>query len=254
MNVAQGRINVKISLRINRAAIGLLLALACPLSHADEPAPAADPSFKLTAGRHTFSSGADATDINLRNSSGAGNLWLGYYESRQRSESQWRGGWDRTFDMQGIRLSPSLQTASQGFAAFSAQVETGDSWFVGAGLGRTNLRPYWNLNFDPNDSWTASIGRRAATGEVFYLQQVRDNRQNPDQRHLHAYYRTPLPNGDRLTLDLLYKTGMVDETRIHEWGASVAYDWPRFFVHITYDPKVNFTADNMWRASLGTRF
>jgi hypothetical protein len=74
--------------------------------------------------------------------------------------------------VQGTRLSPSLQTASQGFTAFSAQVETSDSWFVGAGLGRTNLLPYWNLNFDPNDSWTASIGRRVVTGEVFYLQQA----------------------------------------------------------------------------------
>ncbi len=25
-------------------------------------------------------------------------------------------------------------------------------WFAAAGLGRTNLRPYVNLNFDPNDS------------------------------------------------------------------------------------------------------
>lgn len=232
---------------------GILFTLISQSSLASEPTPAA-PAFKLTAGHYAFSSGAIGTDINLRNNSTAGNLWLGYYESKDRGEYQWRGGWDRTFDVKGVRLSPSLQAAAQRFAAFSAQVEAGDIWFVGAGLGRTNLRPYWNLNFDPNDSWTASVGRRTTTGEVFYLQQVRDNRQNPDQRHLHAYYRTQLPNRDRLTFDLLYKTGMVDENSIHKWGASVTYDWARFFIHIAYDPKVNFTADNMWRASLGTFF
>ena len=141
-----------------------------------------------------------------------------------------------------------------GFSSLSAQLETGESWFAGTGIGRTNLRPYANLNFDPNDSWMISVGKRDASGEVFYLQQVRDNRLNPDQQHIHAYYRKPLGEGQRITVDLLHKTGLVGDTLIHKWGVAVIYDWPRFFVSVAYDPKVNFSADNMLRTSAGFRF
>ncbi|MCX7194273.1 MAG: hypothetical protein NTY60_11765 [Proteobacteria bacterium] len=229
----------------------LAFLLAPSISFALE---SAEPSYKLTMGRYVYSGGVGSNDINLRNSSDAGNLWVGYYESAQRAEAQLRGGWDHTFELAKVRVSPSLQAASMGFSSLSVQAETGESWFVGAGLGRTNLRPYSNLNFDPNDSWTASFGKRAASGEVFYLQQVRDNRLNPDQRHIHAYYRMPLDNGDRITLDLLYKTGLVNDALIHKWGLSVAYDWPKFFISAAYDPKVNFSTDNMLRTSIGVRF
>lgn len=141
-----------------------------------------------------------------------------------------------------------------GFASISAQLETGDDWFVGAGLGRTNLRPYTNLNFDPNDSWTVSAGRRMNTGETFYLLQVRDNRLNPDQQHIHADYRKPLSDGDRVTVDVLYKNGLVGNATIHKWGVTLVYDWPRYFISLAYDPKVNFSADNMFRTLLGMRF
>jgi hypothetical protein len=215
---------------------------------------AEEPSMKLTAGHYVYSGGVGSNDINLRNTSSLGNIWAGYYESRARAEAQLRGGWDHTYSLNVLRLSPSVQAASMGFASFSAQAEVGDSWFVGTGLGRTNLRPYSNLNFDPNDSWMMSAGKRSAEGEVYYLQQIRDNRLNPDQRHLHAYYRTPLNNGDRITVDLLYKTGLVANTQIHKWGLSASYAWTQFFVTLAYDPKVNFTTDNMFRTSAGFRF
>ncbi|TCV89686.1 hypothetical protein [Sulfurirhabdus autotrophica] len=210
--------------------------------------------YKFTVGSYKFSSGANAIDVNLRQTSMLGNIWIGYYESKDRDEHQGRAGWDQTFDFEKVRFSPSLQIASQGFAAFSAQVETGQSWFVGAGIGRTNLRPYWNLNFDPNDSYTLSSGVRYENGESLSLMWVRDNRQNPDQRHLHMLYRTPRPDGERLTFDVLYKKGIVDDVLLDRWGLSVAYDWPKFFVRVAYDPIVNFTSDNMWRVAIGSRF
>ena len=214
----------------------------------------AEPGFKLTAGRYVYSGGIVGYDINLRSGSEAGNLWAGYYESAPRAESQLRAGWDRGFELGGVRIAPSVQIASMGFYSFSAQAETGEDWFVGAGIGRTNLRPYTNLNFDPNDSWSVSAGRRMQGGEVFYLQQVRDNRLSPDQQHIHAYYRKPLGSGERVTADLLYKNGLVGDRAIHKWGMTLIYDWPRFFAGHAYDPNVNFTADNMLRASLGFRF
>lgn len=230
-------------------ALVISLSLTTVVSHA-----APEPDFKLTMGHYAYSGGVGANDINLRSSAAAGNLWAGFYESKPRAESQWRAGWDRMFDLNEIRISPSIQAASMGFASFSAQAETGDDWFVGAGFGRTNLRPYTNLNFDPNDSWMVSAGRRMGSGETYYLQQVRDNRLNPDQRHIHAYYRKPLSEGERITVDVLYKNGLVGDAAIHKWGMTLIYDWPRFFVSLAYDPKVNFTVDNMFRTALGLRF
>ena len=245
-----------------RAARFLLLlgTLSCAYAaFADaQPAPLAETTptttpYKLTTGFYRFSGGANGVDVNLRHSSDYGNLWVGYYQSNEQHEYQWRTGWDRSFG-ETVRISPSLQVASHGFVGGSLQVETGERWFVGAGLGRTNLKPYWNLNFDPNDSYTLSGGYRGEDGQTFALQYVRDNRQNPDQRHLHFYWRQPLADRQRLTVDLLYKEGKVDDAMIHRWGASLTYDWPRYFVRLAYDPKANFGPDNLWRLSVGTRF
>lgn len=209
--------------------------------------------LKLTASSYQFSGNAHAEDINLRQSSNYGNVWFGYFHSGNLDVHQWRLGWDRSFG-EWIRVSPSIQIASQDFAGGSLQFETGDPWFVGAGIGRTNLKPYWNLNFDPNDSYNLSVGYRVEGGQTFALLYVRDNRQNPDQRHLHFFWRQPMPDTQRLTLDLLYKEGLVDGTMIHRWGASVTYDWPKLLFRIAYDPHANFGPDNLWRFSIGTRF
>src|SRR5205814_1224421 len=77
---------------------------------------------------------------------------------------------------------------------------------------------------------------------------------DPDQRHIHAVYRKSLPGNHRITIDVLHKIGLVDDVLIRRTGASVTYDWPRFFVRLAFDPKVNFTPENMWRVSVGTRF
>lgn len=240
--------------------IGSLLALfAASLAFADTPpAPlvetaSAETPFKLTTGYYNFSGGTTGVDVNLRHNSELGNVWFGYYDSTGQHDHQWRTGWDRSFG-DGVRIQPSLQVAAQGFVGGSLQVETGERWFVGAGLGRTNLKPYWNLNFDPNDSYSLSTGYRSTDGQTLALLYVRDNRQNPDQRHLHFYWRQPFAERQHVTFDVLYKQGLVDDAMIRRWGASVGYDWPRFFVKLAYDPKANFGPDNLWRLSLGTRF
>ena len=211
------------------------------------------PANKLTLGIYHFSESGSASDINVRNSGDYGDIWLGYYQSSKRDEHQGRIGWDSTFDAGAVRITPSAQFASAGYFNWSVGLETGERWFIGAGFGRTNLKPNWNLNFDPNDSWTVSGGWRGE-GESFSLLWVRDDRENPDQRHLHAVYRKSLPDGQRITLDVLHKRGLVDGESIRKTGASLTYDWPRFFVRAAYDPKVNFTSEDMWRMSVGTRF
>ena len=227
------------------------------------PAGAADgaadpaPAWKLTVGRYHGALSGHATDLNLRRSTGAGDLWLGVYDAPDAGERQWRLGGDTSIDLGAIRLQPAGQVASHRYVAASLGVETGTTWFAGAGFGRTNLRPNINLNFDPNDSWSLAAGWRGDgpdEGRSVQLQWVRDNRQNPDQRHLHLVGRTPVGNGQRLTLDLLHKQGLVDGREIRAWGASFTWDRPAFFVRLARDPYVNFTSETLWRVSAGTRF
>jgi hypothetical protein len=243
---------------IHRRALALPLAVAFTAfaAHAqDAPAPA----FKLTVGEYLLSGGGQPSDrgldVNLRHTSGLGNLWVGWYGERESGFRQWRTGWDHTIDLGPVRVQPSVQLASGGFRGGSLYAEAGEAWVAGAGLGRTNLRPYANLNFDPNDAITLATGRRWGDADALMLLLVADNRQHPDQRHLHLNWRASRPGHERLTLDLLAKRGTLDSgEHIARVGVSATYDWPRWFVRAAWDPKVNFTAQDMLRLSAGTRF
>lgn len=216
-------------------------------------------SYKLTTGYYSATGGGlphdQALDMNVRRSSAAGNLWMAWYRSPVESLSQPRVGWDHAYEWrERWRVQPSLQWATGGFVGGSVYAETGQHWVGGAGLGRTNLRPYVNLNFDPNDAWTLAAGYRWNSQQSLMLQVVRDNRNNPDQQNTHWVYRLPRPDGERVVIDLLSKRGTVDNQFIRKQGWSVGYDWPRYFARVAYDPYVNFTPQHMWRLSVGTHF
>ena len=257
--------NASTSFQIQRgflAGVATLLAtVILPVAAwaADEGAMAAPPvAFKFTSGLYQLSGGGvpggPGLDLNLRATGGFGNAWIGLYRSPVQAVTQSRAGWDHTFKLGPVRFMPSLQIASGGFVGGSAALETGDTWFAGVGIGRTNLRNYVNLNFDPNDALMLSGGYRWADNDAVTLQVVRDNRLNPDQQHVHLVYRTPVAGTDRLTLDLLAKQGLVAGVPIRRMGLSVGYDWPRYFVRVAWDPLVNFTTQDMLRLSVGTRF
>jgi hypothetical protein len=250
---------------LGRAALAAAM-IACPgaagaagqaadaQAEAEHAARAEEHPFKLTAGAYRVSGGALGFDVNLRHSSWLGNLWAGYYDSRDTDERQGRVGWDRVFVLGPVRALPSVQWASGGFLGGAIAAEVGWPWFVGAGYGRTNERPYVNLNFDPNDAWLFSAGHRGEDGAAVLLQWIVGERINQDQQVVHAIVRRPLAGGNRLTLDVSYKHGPVDDETIGKVGAAIGYDWPRAFVRIAWDPKVNFTPDDMWRMQVGVRF
>ena len=108
---------------------------------ADASAPIA---YKFTSGLYNFTGGDVPTgqglDLNLRASGGYGNLWVGWFRSPLLEVHQTRAGWDHTYSIGPVRWMPSLQIASGGFVGGSLGFEIGDTWFAGAGLGRTNLR------------------------------------------------------------------------------------------------------------------
>lgn len=192
--------------------------------------------------------------MNVRYTKEDANLWIGWFRSPVLGFSQWRAGWDDRIALGAVTFVPSLQAASGGFLGGSAALETGKTWFAGAGLGRTNLKTYANLNFDPNDSWFVYGGHRWDQANALQFQLIRDNRENPDQQHVHLIWRRLVAGGDRLTVDLLFKQGTVEDRYVRRTGLAVGYDWARWFVRVAWDPLVNFTPQDMVRIQFGSRF
>ena len=121
-----------------------------------------------------------------------------------------------------------------------------------AGFGRTDARPYFNLNFDPNDALTFGAGHQSADGLSYVLFVVADDRFHTGQRDWHFNIR--IPAGDsHATLDLLRKSGLSDAGPITAWGFSANWDWPAWFLRVAYDPYQNFSAQNAWRFAGGVR-
>ena len=219
-------------------------------------APAHERAFKLSLGRYGGLDGGPGADVNLRYQGPPGTAWVGFYRDPGAGQ-QVRAGWESAFTpVTGLALSvqPSLQIASGGFAGGSVTAEYGEPWFVLAGFGRTNLKPYFNLNFDPNDAWTVALGHRNEQGRTLYAMLIADNRTGTGQRHLHLTARLPMADRQRLSIDLLHKTGLGDSGPVRAWGTSLTWDWPGWFVRLAYDPKQNFSAFDVVRLSTGTRF
>jgi hypothetical protein len=251
MKIATGRFVAVLAAAIAGMVAGATSARAAP--DGSDAAP-----FKLTMGTYQFSGGGLESgwglDVNLRYTQDDANIWLGWFRSPVLGFSQWRGGWDDRIAVGPVTFVPSFQAASGGFFGGSAALETGKTWFAGAGLGRTNLKTYANLNFDPNDAWFVYAGHRWDAGNSIQLQLIRDNRENPDQQHVHVVWRRLLAGGDRLTVDLLFKQGTVESRYVRRTGLSVGYDWARWFVRLAWDPLVNFNPQDMVRIQFGSRF
>ena len=226
-----------------------LLMISCLPAWADETVP----PFKFTAGYYDYGS-THGTDGNLRWQNEDTHAWVGYYTDPSFG-SQWRTGADTSLSLADwASLQPSLQLATQGFAGGSVNLQLGGTWYGVVGLGRTNLHPYFNLNFDPNDAITLGAGWHPDGGPTISMTLIADDRTHTGQKHLHLYGRWPLADGRRLTLDILRKQGIGDEGYLRAWGWSVGYDWPRYFVRITRDDKQNFSAIDATRLQVGTRF
>jgi hypothetical protein len=209
-------------------------------------------AWKLTAGDYRYAD-YSGTDLNLRWRHADTNAWIGWYHD-QAFGTQSRVGMDTSIDLgKLIQLQPSLQLATQGFLGGSLNLQVGDAWFAMAGIGRTNLKPYFNLNFDPNDALTFAVGHRGDDGSAYTLFVVADDRLHTQQRDWHLNARIPIA-GVRATFDLLRKSGIGDSGPVKGWGFSVTGDWPAWFLRLARDPKQSFSAQDAWRFAAGIRF
>jgi hypothetical protein len=218
----------------------------------DPPAPPEDPPWKLTVGYYQYQD-YGAGDLNLRWRADDTDAWAGVYHDPDFG-TQARLGADTSIALaKYIQLQPSLQLATGGFVGGSINLQVGKEWFGLAGIGRTDLKTYYNLNFDPNDALTFGAGHQAEDGTTYTLFVVADDRLHTGQRDWHLTARLPFTAG-RATLDLLHKNGESDVGYVSAWGFSGTWDWPKWFVRLAYDPYQNFSAQNAWRLATGVRF
>lgn len=240
--------------------LGLALAgLACPLQAQTTQAPpsagnvAEKIAYKLTPTYLSSSDRNDALDLNLRGSFGAHTAWVGQYQD-QAGFTQARTGYEHRHDQGWLRTVLSIQLASGGFAGGSATAELGGETYAIVGWGRTNLRNYYNLNFDPNDAITLGLGTHLLPHIDLSLFQIRDDRLETQQRVTHAVLRYKANENKRWTVDLSHKSGLVDDTPIEGTGLTVTYDFGNYFVRLARDPYANFSNQTQIRFALGLRF
>lgn len=212
--------------------------------------------FKLSLGHYRYDAAAAGTDLNLRYRTELATGWVGVYRDADFGQ-QWRVGLEQSYaPMAGVPLSLqwSAQIASRGFAGASITVEYGAPWFALVGLGRTNTKPYFNLNFDPNDAVSLGLGWRGPSGLTAYLLAVRDNRISPGQQNLHAVLRLPIGDQQRLSFDLQRKSGLGEDRQGTDWALTLTWDWRDWSIRLADDRKQNFSDVNALRLSVAYRF
>ncbi len=188
-----------VSCRINAVIAAGFIGCAAPVWAIDGRADAVQGSephagppevvaYKFTPTYYSTTNVTPAYDLNLRGSRSVHTAWIGFYQ-RSNEFQQLRLGYENTVELPFGRLVPSLQYATRGFFGGSVTAEIGERYFGLAGFGRTNLRDYYNLNFDPNDMVLFGAGTRALTNTTLTVFQIRDDRLGTGQRVTHAVAR-----------------------------------------------------------------
>lgn len=238
--------NVKtfISLGLGLAALG-----ACAQDSSDAW------TFKFTPSVYSGRQQTLATDMNMRGHYGQHTLWLGQY-TRPGEFQQTRSGYEFNARFGGVQLTPSLQTASRGFWGGSLNATFGDTVYGLLGVGRTNLKDYYNLNFDPNDAVTLGGGGHLNDKHQVSLFKIKDDRLHTGQEVTHLVWRYSPDADHRWSVDTARKQGRPSQglAPVQGHALALAYDHKAVFFKLAKDQKVNFSEVDQWRAAVGWRF
>lgn len=211
-------------------------------------------NFKLTPSYYSASDGNDAVDINLRANTGPHTTWLGFYKD-SKDFQQARTGYEYAPDFAFIHPVFSAQLATRGFIGGSISAQIGNDTYGILGIGRTNLRDYYNLNFDPNDAITFGFGTKVFIHHEFSIFQVFDDRLGTKQRNTHFVWRYKPDDTQRLTVDTSFKSGLdSDNEFVSGYGLSIDYGYKQYFARIARDQYANFNAPTLTKFTLGMRF
>lgn len=211
--------------------------------------------FKLTPSVYATTGQTTATDVNLRANWQDHAVWLGQYQQNGYGQ-QTRAGYEYTASTDWGQVVPSVQAATGGFAGGSVNLQIGQQLYGIVGLGRTNVRNYYNLNFDPNDAITLGAGGWWTPQHQWSLFRVQDDRLQTGQKITHLVWRYHPTSSERLSIDLARKQGRADpdSSLVRGHSLTVGWDWQDYFVRAAIDQKVNFTTDDQKRLSVGYRF
>lgn len=230
----------------------LLLCCAAGAAHGDNDNDKL--AIKLTPSWYQSSEGNNAWDFNLRANTGPHAAWIGYYTEHSGAR-QTRTGYEYTENFRNGHIVWSAQAASGGFLGGSATLQVGDPFYLIAGFGRTNLRNYYNLNFDPNDAITLGAGTGIIPHTDLSLYQIRDDRLGTGQRVTHLYAHVNLTDDDRISVDGTYKRGLTDDgSYVHGHGLTLTYNHRHYFFRIAHDPYANFGSATQNRFSFGVTY
>jgi hypothetical protein len=213
----------------------------------------------VTLGLYHQSVDPSGLDLNLRASDDDDTAWVGLYRD-DTGERQLRAGWERQGRVGPVRLPGSLQLATGGFVGGSV---TAEAWLdptervaLLVGLGRTTMRPYVNLNFDPNDSTLIGLRWRLDAATDATLFQVCDDRLDTGQRIVHAVLRRRFDASTAGSLDVFHRSGRAAPGApvVSGTGIALARSRDDWFLRLAFDPHVNYGESDMTRLSVGLRF
>jgi hypothetical protein len=193
-------------------------------------------------------------DLNFRRQFGSALAWVGALID-PKGGSQGRVGAEYDYQREWLLFIPTLQVNTVGAVMGSVYAELGTEYYGIIGFARTNLRPFNNLTFDPNDSVQLGLGHKISSYDKLYAYSIFDVRLHTHQQDTHILWRHRLDENNGITLDGLYKSGDTDEHKyIRAVGIGIYYDRPAWFWKAYYDPHVNFTRHTMVRLGVGLKF
>ena len=222
-------------------------AALAPVERAD------DLAWKVTGSLYHVP-GDVTLDLNVRHQMGPVGGWLGLLH-HPHVDTVARVGLEYGGKRGPALVVPTLQLASNRPKAGQRYVEIGGQSYGILGLSRTNLRAFYNLSFDPNESVQLGIGRHLSRYDKGYAFTIFDVRLHTGQQNTHVLWRRRLGSTVGLTLDGLYKSGRLDSGRsVHALGLGAYLDRPRWFAKAYYDPYANFSSDTMLGLGIGGKF
>jgi len=258
------KVNQLIYKKIYTVAIALIPIIAFAIEDRADTTPndALDPgetvTFKATLGSYKDTVRGDGVDVNIRGNTESLAFWVGNYKDQEYDQT--RIGVEYSIALPYGKLVPSFQTAAGGFMGGSltwdGKQEGLYGWAPMIGIGRTNLQPYFNLNFDPNDSVMAGGSYSSKQLGLLMLYQIWDDKLGTGQRVTHAVWRRKFPDGLRLTTDIFNRVGSESSGSPQYQGTGFTFtlDINDYFFRMGFDPYANYKEGNITRFALGYRF
>jgi hypothetical protein len=216
-------------------------------------------AWKITTSQYRYSESGLSYDFNMRANSDKNTFWIGSYRD-QNDFVQTRIGGENSFDFSYGRFISSLQIATQGFiggsVTWDGRQKDQDGLKPMVGFGRTNLKPYYNINFDPNDSILVGVSYIDKNIGQLNFFQIYDDRLGTHQKLTHLVWRKSFADAQRLTIDLFTKRGSIyiGAPSLTGNGVSTTIDIEDYFIRVARETKANYTDETLIRVSVGYRF